>query len=39
LTIDRLDESVRDCDMAIELNKNFVKVRLDDRTNAVYSDF
>jgi len=26
LTIDKLDESVKDCDKAIEINKNFVKV-------------
>ena len=26
LIIDKIDESIKDCDSAIELNKNFVKV-------------
>lgn len=28
LILDKLDESIQDCDRAIELNKNFVKVNI-----------
>lgn len=26
LTVDRIEDSIRDCDRAIEINKNYVKV-------------
>lgn len=35
-TIERFDDGIRDCDKAIELNKNFVKVSLQQSIGLFY---